>query len=57
MQNRQKLMHLEQENDLKPHFGPFQTLIFGPNGPIFGPAIFFSALGQPLGTKYRYSQS
>ena len=51
--NQQKLTYNEQENGLKPHLGPF----FGPNWPIFGPANFFSALGQPLGTRYRYSQS
>ena len=33
MQNRQKLMHFEQENGLKHHFGPFLALI----GPILGP--------------------
>ena len=38
--NRQKLMHFEQENGLKPHFGPFLALI----GPILGPTNFFSAL-------------
>ena len=32
MQNREKLMHFEQENGLKPHFGPFLALI----GPILG---------------------
>ena len=32
MQNRRKLMHLEQDNDLKPHFGPFLAL----NGPFLG---------------------
>ena len=37
MQNRQKLMRINQENDLKPHFGPFLAL----NGPILGPANFF----------------
>ena len=37
MQNQQKLMHIDQENYLKPHFGPF----FGPNWPIFGPNNFF----------------
>ena len=30
MQNRRKLMHLEQDNGLKPHFGPFMAL----NGPL-----------------------
>ena len=37
MQNRQKLMHINQENDLKPHFGPFLAL----NGPFLGQHIFF----------------
>ena len=53
MQNRQNLMHFELLKWLKTSFWP----IFGPNWPIFGPANFFSALGQPLGTRYRYSQS
>ena len=30
MQNRQKIMHFEQANGLKPHFGPFLAL----NGPF-----------------------
>ena len=29
-QIRRKLMHVEQDNDLKPHFGPFLAL----NGPF-----------------------
>ena len=33
MQNRGKVKHLEHENDLKPHFGPFLAII----GPILGP--------------------
>ena len=37
MQNRRKLMHNNQENDLKPHFGPFLAL----NGPFLGQNIFF----------------
>ena len=37
MQNRQKLMHINQENDLKPHFGPFLAL----NGPFLGQHFFF----------------
>ena len=37
MQNRQKLMHFEQDNGLKPHFGPFLAL----NGPFQGQQIFF----------------
>ena len=37
MQNRRKLMHNNQENDLKPHFGPFLAL----NGPSLGQHIFF----------------
>ena len=41
MQNRQKLMHINQENDLKPHFGPFLAL----NGLLFGHNIFFSKIG------------
>ena len=40
MQNRQEQMSFEQENDLKPHFGPFLALI----GPTLGPTKFFSAL-------------
>ena len=40
MQNRQKLMHINQENDLKPHFGPFLAL----NGPFLGQHIFFSKI-------------
>ena len=40
IQNRQKLMHVEQENGLKPYFGPFLALI----GPILGPTKIFSAL-------------
>ena len=30
-------MHINQENDLKPHFGPFLAL----NGPFLGQQIFF----------------
>ena len=37
MQNRQKLMHFEQDNDLKPRFGPFLAL----NDPFLGQQIFF----------------
>ena len=37
MQNRQNPMHFEQENGLKPHFGPFLAL----NGPFLGQHIFF----------------
>ena len=37
MQNRGKAMHLEQENGLKPHFGPLVALF----GPILGPTKFF----------------
>ena len=40
MQNRQKLMHFEQENGLKPHFGPFLAL----NGPFLGQHIFFTKI-------------
>ena len=40
MQNRQKLMHINQENDLKPHFGPFLAL----HGPFLGQHIFFSKI-------------
>ena len=40
MQNRQERINFEQENDLKPHFGPFLALI----GPILGPTKIFSAL-------------
>ena len=39
-QNRRKLMHFEQDNDLKPHFGPFLAL----NGPFLGQQIFFSKI-------------
>ena len=53
IQNRQKLMHFEQENGLKPHFGPFLALI----GPILGPTNISSALGPPLATRYHNSQS
>ena len=38
MQNRQKLMHINHENDLKPHFSPFLAL----NGPFLGQHVFFS---------------
>ena len=40
MQNRRKLMHINQGNDLKPHFGPFLAL----NGPFQGQQIFFRHL-------------
>ena len=40
IQNRQKLMHFEQENGLKPHFGPFLAL----NGPFSGQHIFFTKI-------------
>ena len=40
MQNRRKLMHINQENDLKPHFGPFLAL----NCPFLGQHIFFSKI-------------
>ena len=53
MQDRGKVMDLEQENGLKPHFGPFLALI----GPILGPTKFFSALSPPLATRYHNSQS
>ena len=33
----QKLMHVKQDNDLKPHFGPFLVV----NGPFLGQHIFF----------------
>ena len=52
-QNRRKLMHSEQDNGLKPHFGPFLALI----GPILGPTIFLSAFWPPLATRYHNSQS
>ena len=48
MQNRRRLMHIDQENDLKPHFGPFLAL----NGPILGPANIFSAPCAQLSTRY-----
>ena len=41
MQNREKLMRFEQENGLKPHFGPFLALI----GPFLAQIIFFSKIG------------
>ena len=41
MQNRQKLMIFEEENGLKPHFGPFLAL----NGPFLAPHIFFRKSG------------
>ena len=53
MHNQQKPMHFEQENGLKPHFGPFLAL----NGPFSRPANFFSALRKQLGVRYHYSQS
>ena len=37
---REKAIHLEQENGLKPHFGPFLALI----RPILGPINFFQYL-------------
>ena len=40
MQNQQNLMHFDQENDQKPHFGPFLAL----NGPFLGKHIFFSKI-------------
>ena len=40
MQNRQERTSFEQENVLKPHFGPFLALI----GPILGPTNFHLAL-------------
>ena len=40
MQNRGKAIHSEQENGLKPHFGPFLALI----GPIRGPTKIFQHL-------------
>ena len=39
MQNRRKVMNLDQENGLKPHFGPFLAL----TGPILEPKDFFSS--------------
>ena len=41
MQNRQKQTHLERENGLKPHFGPFLALI----GPFLAQIIFFPKIG------------
>ena len=40
IENQQNLMHFEQENDQKPHFGPFLAL----NGPFLGQHIFFSKI-------------
>ena len=40
MHNQQNLMHSEQINDQKPHFGPFLAL----NGPFLGKHIFFSKI-------------
>ena len=40
MQNRRKPMHINQGNDLKPHFGPFLAL----NGPFLGQHIFFTKI-------------
>ena len=40
MQNRRKLMHINQENDIKPHFGPF----LAQNCPFLGQHIFFSKI-------------
>ena len=42
MQNRQKLIISEEENGLKPHFGPFLAL----NGPFLGQQIFFRKSGH-----------
>ena len=41
MQNQEKLMHIEQENGLKPHICPFLALI----GPFLAQIIFFSKIG------------
>ena len=51
MQNRQELMNFEQENGLKPDFGPFLALI----GPILGPANFFSVLLPGSGPIYSHN--
>ena len=40
MQNRQERMSFEQENGLKPHFGPFLAL----NGPFLGQHIFLTKI-------------
>ena len=40
-QNRQKLMHFEQENGLKPHFGLFLGQKLALNGPFKGQPNFF----------------
>ena len=53
MQNQQKLTHFDQENGLKPLFGPFLALI----GPILGPAIFLPVLLPPLDDIHCYSWS
>ena len=37
VQSWEKLMHFEQQNGLKPHFGPFLALI----GPILGPTKIY----------------
>ena len=39
-ENQQNLTHLEQENDQKPHFGPFLAL----NCPFLAQHIFFSKI-------------
>ena len=44
MQNRQKLMHINQENGLKPHSGPFLAL----TGPFLGQQIFFQRFDHYL---------
>ena len=53
MQDQGKVMDLEQENGLKPHFGPFLAL----NGPILGPKKLFSAPQILSGTRCHYFQS
>ena len=52
-QNRRKVMHFEQENDLKAHFGP----IFWPGLALFRASKIFSALWPLSGPRYSYSQS
>ena len=53
MLSREKQMHSEHENGLKPHFSPFLALI----RPILGPTKFVSATRPPTGTEDHYCLS